>query len=94
MLACLVVLAAGDGWTEDDLWAAEMKLDEMREAVIDQVGRVPMRRSQASAVLISSKFGERCIPLERAVRRRAVTYGDLLLDGHGGGCRCRGQQRV
>ena len=38
VLACLVVLAAGDGWTEDDLWAAEMKLDEMREAVIDQVG--------------------------------------------------------
>lgn len=37
LLACLVVPAAGVGWTEDDLWAAEMKLDELRDAVIDQV---------------------------------------------------------
>ena len=29
--------AAGAGWTEDDLWAAEMKLDELRDAVADQV---------------------------------------------------------
>jgi len=40
----LVVLAAATmlpalsvGWTEDDVWAAEMKLDELRDSVIDQV---------------------------------------------------------
>jgi hypothetical protein len=43
-LLCLCIVAValpgikGAGWTEDDLWAAEMKLDELRDAVADQVG--------------------------------------------------------
>jgi hypothetical protein len=41
-LACVALAAAvgpacGVGWTDDDLWAAEMKLDELRDAVNDQV---------------------------------------------------------
>ena len=42
LCAWLAVVAlpavAGAGWTEDDLWSAEMKLDELRDAVADQVG--------------------------------------------------------
>jgi hypothetical protein len=43
-LLCLCIVAVvlpgitGAGWTEDDLWTAEMKLDELRDAVADQVG--------------------------------------------------------
>jgi hypothetical protein len=28
---------ASTGWTEDDVWKAEFKLDELRDAVVDQV---------------------------------------------------------
>ena len=39
---CIVAVAlpgiTSAGWTEDDLWTAEMKLDELRDAVADQVG--------------------------------------------------------
>ena len=38
-LAAAVVPACGVGWMDEDLWAAEMKLDELRDAVVDQVGR-------------------------------------------------------
>ena len=51
-LLCLCIVAVAlpgitsAGWTEDDLWTAEMKLDELRDAVADQVGT---RRERLSA---------------------------------------------
>ena len=37
LTANILLPAAAVGWTEDDVWAAEMKFDELRDAVIDQV---------------------------------------------------------
>jgi len=37
LAAAIMLPALSVGWTEDDVWAAEMKLDELRDSVIDQV---------------------------------------------------------
>lgn len=34
------------GWTEDDVWAAEMKLDELRDSVLDQVSKCTWASSE------------------------------------------------
>jgi hypothetical protein len=44
-LLCLTLQAAllpvgGSGWTEDDLWDNEMKLEELRDAIQDQVSSI------------------------------------------------------
>ena len=46
---CTAMLCAlpvtGTGWTEDDLWMAEMKLEELRDAAADQVSEPCVRRA-------------------------------------------------
>ena len=62
-LLCLCIVAVAflgitdAGWTEDDLWTAEMKLDELRDAVADQVGtrRVLMKSSRGLLVFQDSR---------------------------------------
>ena len=62
-LLCLCIVAVAlpgitsAGWTEDDLWTAEMKLDELRDAVADQVGirRVLMKPSRGLLVFQDSR---------------------------------------
>ena len=72
---CTAVLCAlpvtGAGWTEDDLWMAEMKLEELRDAAADQVSEPCERRAVLCCALAARPVRARRVktPGQRATPR-------------------------
>ena len=63
----MVIPVAGVGWTEDDVWAAEMKLDELRDAVLDQ-----------EKLIDHLEAGESCIQSNKECTRPHMTAASKL----------------